>query len=101
MLVLLGGICWPVGRVAIPSPFAAVPPMIHSAAQELAVTLLRNIYRAFDYQQASDVYEVLAQSVDGRLLPNSICKYPTACIYRSKAERWHASKRSPRGIPSW
>ncbi len=37
-------------------------------AIELFQTLQRNVYRAFDYKSESDIYDVLAQSVDGDLL---------------------------------
>jgi hypothetical protein len=37
-------------------------------ATEVFATLQRNVYRAFDYKTESDVYDVLAQSVDGDLL---------------------------------
>jgi hypothetical protein len=37
-------------------------------ADEVVYALLRNTYRAFDYRKESDVYDVLAQSVDGELL---------------------------------
>lgn len=37
-------------------------------AQEIVSPLLRNVYRAFDHHAESDVYDVLARSVDGELL---------------------------------
>ena len=37
-------------------------------ADEVVYALLRNTYRAFDYRKESDVYDVLAKSVDGELL---------------------------------
>ena len=36
--------------------------------QAIATALLKNVYRAFDYKSDSDVYDALAQSVDGDLL---------------------------------
>ncbi len=39
-----------------------------SLADEVVYALLRNTYRAFDYRKESDVYDVLAKSVDGELL---------------------------------
>ena len=38
------------------------------AAQEVVAGLLINIYRAFDFRDESDIYDVLARSVDGELL---------------------------------
>ena len=37
-------------------------------AQSIVVPLLRNVYRAFDHHVESEVYDVLARSVDGELL---------------------------------
>lgn len=37
-------------------------------AQQIVTPLLRNVYRAFDHHAESDVYDVLARSVDGELL---------------------------------
>lgn len=37
-------------------------------AQKIVTPLLRNVYRAFDHHIESDVYDVLARSVDGELL---------------------------------
>lgn len=37
-------------------------------AQRIVTPLLRNVYRAFDHHAESDVYDVLARSVDGELL---------------------------------
>ena len=37
-------------------------------ASHVLATLVKNIYRSFDYRDDSDVYDALAQSVDGSLL---------------------------------
>lgn len=39
-----------------------------SEAQKIVSPLLRNVYRAFDHHAESEVYDVLARSVDGELL---------------------------------
>lgn len=39
-----------------------------SEAQKIVSPLLRNVYRAFDHHAESDVYDVLARSVEGELL---------------------------------
>ena len=67
-LLLLGGLCWPFGRLELRAPFTAIPQVEAEEARVLSTSLLRNIYRAFDYKTASDVYDALAQSVDGPLL---------------------------------
>ncbi len=40
----------------------------HERAQAIVGDLLHNIYRAFDYREEADIYDVLAQSVSGELL---------------------------------
>lgn len=37
-------------------------------AEKILAPLLRNVYRAFDHRNESDIYDVLARSVDGELL---------------------------------
>ena len=66
--LLLGGLCWPIGRLEVHAPLTAMPQVDAEAARTLSTSLLRNIYRAFDYQSESDVYDALARSVDGPLL---------------------------------
>ncbi len=56
-----------VADVEAPWPAAARPPSAEGAAGTFE-SLLRNVYRAFDYKQESDVYDVLAKSVAGDLL---------------------------------
>ena len=45
-----------------------VQPPAAEEAKQIFTTLQRNVYRAFDYKNESDVYDVLAQSVAGDLL---------------------------------
>ena len=52
---------------AIPTPKAEI-------ATKHATTLLQNIYRAFDYNEKSDVYDALAHSVTGDLLEELFLK---------------------------
>jgi hypothetical protein len=66
--LLLGGLCWPFGRVELRAPLTAMPQVEAEEARALSTALLRNIYRAFDYRTESDVYDALARSVDGHLL---------------------------------
>jgi DNA-binding protein Fis len=51
---------WPGSSKVVPPDSATVADTCHA--------LLRNIYRAFDFKSESDIYDVLAQSVDGPLL---------------------------------
>jgi len=53
----------------VPHPF---PPQVEMPTDDEALTLFAslqaNVYRAFDYQQENEVYDVLAQSVEGAML---------------------------------
>jgi hypothetical protein len=66
---LLGAVLtWPMVNIQI----AGGPqvPVIREKkqAEEILPPLLRNVYRAFDRRSESDIYDVLARSVDGELL---------------------------------
>jgi hypothetical protein len=66
---LLGAVLtWPMVNIQI----AGGPqvPVIREKkqAEEILTPLLRNVYRAFDRRSESDIYDVLARSVDGELL---------------------------------
>lgn len=56
--------------LVIPIQSGATSPEITQVeeAQRIVSPLLRNVYRAFDHHNESDVYDVLARSVDGELL---------------------------------
>ena len=56
-----------VKQVVVPWGMTARLPS-EQEARELFTALHRNVYRAFDYKSESDIYDVLAQSVDGDLL---------------------------------
>jgi hypothetical protein len=59
---------WPWARWEVDDPCA--PPSTASAdlAAAIFAALHKNIYRAFDYRQESDVYDALAKCTDGPLL---------------------------------
>ncbi len=56
--------------LVVPFKSGAGTPVITQVpdAQKIVSPLLRNVYRAFDHHEQSDVYDVLARSVDGELL---------------------------------
>lgn len=56
--------------VVVPVHMGPTSPRITevSDAQRIVSPLLRNVYRAFDHRAESDVYDVLARSVEGDLL---------------------------------
>lgn len=58
-----------VGAVQMEAPWDRSPrPPSEQEARDIFESLHRNIYRAFDYESESDIYDALAQSVDGNLL---------------------------------
>ncbi len=66
---VLAAVAWPAAR----SPFELPWPGELRAPSDAEVRdiferLQKNVYRAFEYKKESDIYDVLAQSVDGPLL---------------------------------
>ncbi len=65
----LGAAGWfllpPSTNVVVDHPFESPPPI---PADDVFRTLLANTYRAFDYTEEENVYDALAQSIDGPLL---------------------------------
>ena len=48
--------------------FAERARLDDAATKDMVAGLLTNVYRAFDFREENDVYDVLARSVDGELL---------------------------------
>ncbi len=68
--ILLGAvILWPVASANITPPWHAVAAVSTDQAERILSPLLRNVYRAFDQRQESAIYDVLARSIEGDLLP--------------------------------
>lgn len=64
-----GAIAWPFAQKEIDNPW--IEPEFEIAASDADAVfgrLHKNMFRAFDYTQESDVYDALANSVDGELL---------------------------------
>ncbi len=59
---------YPFARVAIGRPAIIVPTMTDQEAVRILDSLLKNVYRAFDFRQEEAVYDRLATSVKGDLL---------------------------------
>ena len=58
----------PVLQVSVAKPAAWVNDLTDKEATVIANSLLKNVYRAFDFRQEADVYDKLALSVEGDLL---------------------------------
>ena len=55
-----------------------------AARAALSETLLRNVYRGFDYRSETDIYEALAQSVQGELLTDLYLKIKQGLIMQEQ-----------------
>jgi len=72
-----------------PLPKLTAIPARQSASDDatraaLAETLLRNVYRGFDYRSESDIYDALAQSVQGELLADLYLKIKQGLIIQEQ-----------------
>ena len=69
-LVLLAAAAalYPFARVPIARPALTAPALEDAQAKRVLASLLKNVYRAFDFRAESDVYDKLATSVAGDLL---------------------------------
>lgn len=67
-IVFGAAILWRIAPVSITAPWSTVAPVPPSQAERILTPLLRNVYRAFDQQQESAIYDVLERSIEGDLL---------------------------------
>lgn len=68
LLGLLGAASYPFLRISISLPDAMASDLDPRQQQFLLQSLLKNVYRAFDFRNEEDVYEKLVSSVSGDLL---------------------------------
>jgi len=69
VLMIAGSIfLYPYMKVAIARPAIMMPKLEQQAATDVLNSLLKNIYRSFDFRSEEDVYDRLATSVSGELL---------------------------------
>jgi len=61
-------IAWPHARLSIDRPAALAGALEGEQSSALVETLLKNVYRAFDFREEDDVYDKLALTVSGDLL---------------------------------
>jgi len=67
-LIVLGGLLFPIGNVSVQRPAALAAQVEEDQALAILESLLKNVYRSFDFRQESDIYDRLAMSVHGDLL---------------------------------
>ena len=68
LLIIAIPVLAPYLRVAVGKPAILAPRLGPAEASELLRSLLKNVYRAFDFRREQDVYDKLAMSVSGDLL---------------------------------
>ncbi len=68
LLLATGAAAYPYARVTVSRPALLAGEMDDERAAALLQTLLKNVYRAFDFREEGDVYDKLALSVTGDLL---------------------------------
>lgn len=68
LLIAASVLLYPFLRVGVAKPAALAPKMTDETAVAVLNSLLKNIYRSFDFRQEEDVYNRLATSVSGDLL---------------------------------
>jgi hypothetical protein len=113
-LLAAAAVVWPVGRLPKPA-WLNPPPPLPSTAAALGIfqPLHANIYRAFDYTTESEIYDALAQSVDGPLLGKTyddiyrslilqeeggaLCRVKSVSLISAKVES--VTHRAPRRAP--
>jgi hypothetical protein len=67
-LLIVGILSLPYARLSIARPAAIAGVLDDQQATAILQTLLKNLYRAFDFREEEDVYDKLAISVTGDLL---------------------------------
>lgn len=68
ILVAASVLTFPLMQVSIARPNMMIPQIDDQEAVKVLESLLRNIYRSFDFREEEDVYDRLATSVSGELL---------------------------------
>jgi hypothetical protein len=64
-----GALLLPIARVSVAVPFQELPALSEQEAKGILERLLHNVYRSFDHHDESLVYDRLARSLEGELLP--------------------------------
>ena len=68
VLIAASVVLYPFLKVVVAKPAALAPQMTDKDAVAVLNSLLKNIYRSFDFREEEDVYDRLATSVSGELL---------------------------------
>ena len=68
VLLAASAAAWPFARLTVDRPAAIAGTLEAEQSVVLVETLLKNVYRAFDFREEDDVYDKLALTVSGDLL---------------------------------
>ncbi|UCH49569.1 MAG: hypothetical protein JSU95_07280 [Betaproteobacteria bacterium] len=69
VVAIIGAVAlYPHFAASVPKPAAVAGALPDERAQQLLQSLMKNVYRAFDFRREDDVYDKLAMSVSGDLL---------------------------------
>jgi len=68
MFAIIAVVLYPFARITVDRPVSLVQSLNEEESSRVLNSLLKNVYRAFDFRQESDVYDKLALSVEGDLL---------------------------------
>jgi len=66
--LLIGVISYPFSQISMSRPTALITGLSDEESKLIMHSLLKNVYRSFDFRDESDVYDKLALSVQGDLL---------------------------------
>ena len=66
--LLIGIISYPFSQISMSRPTALITGLSDDESKLIMHSLLKNVYRSFDFRDESDVYDKLALSVQGDLL---------------------------------
>ncbi len=69
ILFVVGGVLlYPIWQIPVAKPAVMAPKIEEEQAVQMLDTMLKNVYRAFDFREEEDVYDKLEISVSGDLL---------------------------------
>jgi hypothetical protein len=66
--LLIAVLAWPYAQLSVNRPTALISGLSDDESELVLHSLLKNVYRSFDFRDESDVYDKLALSVQGDLL---------------------------------
>jgi len=103
--LVAAGIVWPMTVVEISHPWEKINPPSIDQQKMITEAMLKNVYRAFDYQEDEQVYDALARSVSGNFLENLYLQIKKGLIIQEQGGarshvrevRWESAASVPSG----